>query len=124
MAQNTSVFVFLRKTSNDSCVRPNLRIDMNQVTNLQICWDSPQVFDPHISAIVRFVVDGVAKGVFLSVVVEADDSSAPTLRSSLLSPPLSPPLLLGNSLSRILTLVEQMVAGFHPSALLPRSPNL
>ena len=33
-------------------------------------WDSPQVFDPHISAIARFVVDGVAKLVFVSAVVE------------------------------------------------------
>ena len=70
------------------------------------------------------MVDGVATLVFLSVVVEAGDSSAPTQRSSLLSPPLLPPLVLENSLSRIQTLVEQMVAVFHPSALLPRLPNL
>ena len=57
---------------------------------------SIQVFYPHISVIIRFVVDGVAKPVFVSVVVEADDS--PTL-SSLLSPPLPPPVVLGNSLS-------------------------
>ena len=31
-----------------------------------------QVFDPRISAIVRFVVDGVAKLVFVSVAVEAE----------------------------------------------------
>ena len=35
MAQNKSVFVFVWKTSNDSRGRPNLRIDMNQVTNLK-----------------------------------------------------------------------------------------
>ena len=62
---------------------------MNQVTNLnhwvlyekklQIWWGSPQVFDPHISTTVRFVVDGVAKLVFVSVVAEADDSLTPTL---------------------------------------------
>ena len=35
MAQNNSVFVFIRKISNDSRGRPNLRIDMNQATNLK-----------------------------------------------------------------------------------------
>ena len=34
---------------------------------------------PHISAIACFVVDGVAELVFLSTVIEADDSPAPTL---------------------------------------------
>ena len=33
MAQNNSVFVFVWKTSDDSCGSPNRRIDMNQVTN-------------------------------------------------------------------------------------------
>ena len=89
MAQNNSIFVFVQKTSNYSLGRPHLRIDMNQVTNLktlgftwkikQIYWKSQQVFYPHISAIFRFVVDGAAKLVFVSVVVEADDSPAPNL---------------------------------------------
>ena len=35
MVQSNSVFVFVRKTSNDSRGRPSLRIDMNQVTNLK-----------------------------------------------------------------------------------------
>ena len=35
MGQNNSVFGFVRKTSNDSCGKPNLRNDMNQVTNLK-----------------------------------------------------------------------------------------
>ena len=35
MTQNNSVFIFVQKTSNDSRGRPNLRIDMNQVTNLK-----------------------------------------------------------------------------------------
>ena len=51
-----------------------------------------QVFDPHISAIFRFVVDCVAKLVLVSIVAEADDSPTPTLWSSLLSPPLPSPL--------------------------------
>ena len=55
-------------------------------------------FDPHISSIVRFVVDRVAKLVLFVSVAEADDSPAPTLRSSLLSPLLPLPLILGNSL--------------------------
>ena len=36
MAQNNSVFVFVWKTSNNNYGRPNLRIDMNQVTNLKL----------------------------------------------------------------------------------------
>ena len=55
-------------------------------------------FDPHISSIIRFVVDHVAKLALFVSVVEADDSPAPTLRSSLLSPLLPLPLILGNSL--------------------------
>ena len=50
----------------------------------QIYWESSDVFGSHIPAIVRFVVDGVAKPVFVSVVLEADDSPAPVLWSSLL----------------------------------------
>ena len=56
-------------------------------------------FDPHISSIVRFVVDRVAKLVLFVSVAEADDSPAPTLRSSLLSPLLPPPLILGEQSS-------------------------
>ena len=119
-AQNNTPFVW--KTSNYSRGRSNLRNDMNQVTNLKslgftreriaklvgvfpevvICdidfigfFDVP--FDPHISSIVRFVVDRVAKLVLFVSVAEADDSPAPTLRSSLLSPILPLPLTLGNS---------------------------
>ena len=55
-------------------------------------------FDVHISSIVRFVVDRVTKLVLFVWVAEADDSPAPNLRSSLLSPLLPPPLTLGNSL--------------------------
>ena len=121
MAQNNSLFVW--KTSNYSCGRSNLRNDMNQVTNLKslgftrerianLLGVFPEVvlcdidfsgffdvaFDPHISSIVRFVVDRVAKLVLFVSVAEADDSPAPTLRSSLLSPLLPLPLKLGNSL--------------------------
>ena len=46
---------------------------------------------------VRFVVDRVAKLVLFVSVAEADDSPAPTLRISLLSPLLPPPLIMGNS---------------------------
>ena len=35
MAQNNLTFVFVWKTLNDSSGRPNLRIDINQVTNLK-----------------------------------------------------------------------------------------
>ena len=55
-------------------------------------------FDPHISSIVLFVVDRAVKLVLFVSVAEADDSPAPTLRSSLLSYLHSLPLILGNSL--------------------------
>ena len=122
MAQNNSLFVW--KTSNYSRGRSNLRNDMNQVTNLKslgftrerianLLGVFPDVvlgdidfggffdvaFDPHISSIVRFVVDCVAKLVLFVSVAEADDSPAPTLRrSSMLSPLLLLPLILGNNL--------------------------
>ena len=116
MAQNNSLFVW--KTSNYSRGRSNLRNDMNQVTNLKSLgftreWIAnllgvfPEIvlcnidfsgffdvaFDPHISSIVRFVVDRVAKLVLFVWVAEADDSPASTLRSSLLSPLLPLPLI-------------------------------
>ena len=147
MAQNNSVFVW--KTSNYSRGRPNLRNDLNQVTNLKsrsFKWKTianllgvfpaavlcdidfrgffDVAFDPHISSIVRFVVDRVAKLVLFVSVAEADDSPTPTLRNSLLSPLLPLLLVLGNSLPNFLILVEQIVAGFHPSALFLCSPNL
>ena len=81
-------------------------------------------FDPHISSIVRFVVDRVAKLALFVSVAEADDSPAPILSSSLLSPLLPPPLILANSLPNSCGTNGCWVAGFHPSALLPCSPNL
>ena len=88
MAQNNSVFAFASKTLNDSRERPKLRVDMNQVANLksldftwkkkEIYWEFPQIFNPLIYQTIRFVVDGVAKLVFVSVVAETDDSTALT----------------------------------------------
>ena len=121
MAQKNSFFVW--KTSNYSRGRSNLRNNMNQVTNLELLGLTrerianllgvfPEVvlcdidfssffddaFDPHISSIIRFLVDCVAKLVLFVPVAEADDSPAPTLRSSLLSSFLPLLLILGNSL--------------------------
>ena len=121
MAQSNSLFVW--KTSNCSRGRSSLGIYMNQVINLNslgFTWKRianllgvfPEVFlcdidfrgfsqvafDPHVSSIVRFVVYRVAKLVLFVSVAEADDSPAPTLRSSLLSPLLPLHLILGNSL--------------------------
>ena len=104
MAQNNLLFVW--KISNYSRGRSNLRNDMNQVTNLKslgftrertvnllgvfpkfvlcdadFCGFFDVAFNPHISSIVRFVVDRVAKLVSFVSVAEADDS-APTLKSS------------------------------------------
>ena len=55
-------------------------------------------FDPHISSIVRFVVDHVAKLVLFVSVAETDDSPTPTLRSSLLLRLLSQLLVHANIL--------------------------
>ena len=108
MAQNNSFFVW--ETSNYSRGRSSLRNDMKQVTNLKSLGFTREriakflgvsfdvAFDPHISSIVHFVVDCVAKLVLFVSVAEADDSPAPTLRSSLLSPLLPLHLILGNSL--------------------------
>ena len=84
MAQNNSLFVW--KTSNYNRGRSNLRNDMKQVTSLKslgFTWERiakllgvfselvlcninfsgffDVAFDPHISLIVRFVVDGAVK---------------------------------------------------------------
>ena len=121
MAQNNLAFVW--KTSNYSRGRSSLRNDMKQVANLKsLSFRRERIanlqgvfakvvlcdidfsgffdvaFDPHISSIVRFVVDRVAKLVLFVSVAEADDLPAPTLRSLLLSPLLPLPLLLGNSI--------------------------
>ena len=125
MAQNNSLFVW--KTSNYSHGRSNLRNDMKQVTNLKSLGFSTQerianllgvfcevvlcdidfsgfydvAFDLHISSIVRFVVDHVAKLLLFVSVAEADDSPAPTPRISLLSP-LLPYLLYWGTVFLIL----------------------
>ena len=121
MAPNNSLSVW--KTSNHSRGISSLRNDMKQVTNLKSLGFTRErianllgvflevvlcdidfsgffdvAFDSHIFSIVRFVVDRVAKLVLFVSVAEADDSPAPTLRSSLLSPLLPLPLILGNSL--------------------------
>ena len=117
MAQNNPHFAW--KTSHNSRGRSNLKQVTNlkslgftrdRITNLLAVF--PEVvlcdidfngffdvaFYPHIYSIVRFAVARVAKLVLFVSVAEADDSPAPTLRSSLLSPLLPLPLLLGNSL--------------------------
>ena len=125
MAQNNLFFVW--KTSNYSHGRSNLRNDMKQVTNLKSLGFSTQerianllgvfcevvlcdidfsgfydvAFDLHISSIVRFVVDHVAKLLLFVSVAEADDSPAPTPRISLLSP-LLPYLLYWGTVFLIL----------------------
>ena len=78
MAPNNSLSVW--KTSNHSRGRSSLRNDMKQVTNLKSLGFTREriakflgvsfdvAFDPHISSIVHFVVDCVAKLVlFVSV---------------------------------------------------------
>ena len=84
----------------------------------QIYRESPQVFDPYISAIIRLVVDSVTKPVFCC---KSRYSPAPILWNSLLSFPY-PHLMYWGTVFQ--THVEQIATGFHPSALLPCSPSL
>ena len=80
-------------------------------------------FDPHVSSIVRSVVDRVAKLVFFVLVAEADDSPAPTLRSSLLSPFPPPPLGLGNSLPKPCVTDGFWCSSISPFAMFIKSIN-
>ena len=125
MAQNNLAFVW--KTSNYSRGRSSLRNDMKQVANLKsLSFRRERIanlqgvfakvvlcdidfsgffdvaFDPHISSIVRFVVDRVAKLVLFVSVAEADDLPAPTLRRSSLLLSLLPLLLYWETVSLIL----------------------
>ena len=113
MAQNNSLFDW--KTSNYSRGRPNLRNDMNQVTNLKslgFTWKRivnllgvfpnfvlcdidfrgffDVAFDPYISSMVLFMVDCVAKLVLFVTLAEADDSpnTNPKNLCAFTSPPL------------------------------------
>ena len=122
MAQNNSVFVFVWKTSNNSRGGPNLIIDMNQVTNLKSLGFYMEKIGNWLGVSTSlwsqyfcnrpFCGRRCRKLVFVSVIAEADDSPGPTRWSFLLSPPVS--LYWGTV---ILLLVEQVVAGFHQSAL-------
>ena len=118
LAQNNSLFVW--KTSNYIRGRSDLRNHMKQVPNLKklgfiqeriikLLEVFPEVvlcdidffdvaFDPHISSIVLFLEHLVAKLILFVSVAEADDSPAPTLRSSLLSFLLPLPLIPASSL--------------------------
>ena len=88
MAQNNSVFFFRKfqttvvegqtQELTQTCNKSEITVFYMEKKQ-QIYWESLQVFDPHISGIVRFVVYGVAKLVLVSVVVEADNFPAPAL---------------------------------------------
>ena len=80
-------------------------------------------FDPHISSIVRFVVDRVAKLVLFLSVAEADDSPAPTLRRSLLSPLFPQPLVLGNSIPNFCVTDDYWFSSISPFAMFTNSIN-
>ena len=98
MAQINSVFVFVRKTSNDSCRSPNLRIDMSQVTNLKslgFTWKNSKCT----LSFYKFLQHFCNRPCKTNICISCCRSSwllAPNLWSSLLSHPLAPPLVLGN----------------------------
>ena len=123
MAHNNSVFVFVRKTSNDSCGRPNLRIDMNQVTNLKSLGFASKNIINILEVTTHFWSLYFWNRSFCgrrccktSICISCCWSrwfTCTNLWSSLLSSPLPSPLVLGNSLS------NSFWISFHPSALLP-----
>ena len=146
MAQDNPLFLW--KTSNYSRGRPNLRNEMDQVTNLKslgFTWKRianllgvfPEVvlcviefhgffdvaFDPSISSIVCFMVDHIEKLVLFVSFSKADDSPAPTLKSSLLSPLLSPPLVLGNSVLNSCVTDGYWFSSISPFAMFIKSIN-
>ena len=86
-------------------------------------WFFYVAFEPHISSIVRFVVDRLAKLVFFVSVAEADDSPAATLRNSLLPPLLPPPLVLGSSLPNFCVTDGCWFSSSSPFAMFSKSIN-
>ena len=147
MAQNNSLLDW--KISNYSRGRPNLRNDMNQVTNLKplgFTWKRivnlvgvfpnfvlcdidfrgffDVTFDPYISSMVLFMVDCVAKLVLFVTLAEADDSQKPTLRSSVLSPLLPwEPLVQGNGFSNYCETDGCWFSSISPFAMFIKSIN-
>ena len=55
MAQSNSVFAFIWKTSNDSRGRTNLRVDMNQVTNLKSLEFFTNFWSPYFGYLYQFI---------------------------------------------------------------------
>ena len=77
----------------------NLRGVFSEIVlcDIDYCGFFDVAFDPHIFAIVCFVVDCVAELALLVSVAETDDSPASTLTRALSSPLLPPRLILANS---------------------------
>ena len=106
MTQNNSGFVFARKTSNDNRGRSNLRIDMNQETNLKSLgfkWKkilvvqgvSTSFWSPYFCNRPFCGRRCCKTSICISCCREAGDSPVPTLWSSLLSSPLPPSTCIG-----------------------------
>ena len=89
--------------------------------DIDFCGFFYAALDPHYSSIVRLMVDRVAKLVLFVSVAEADDSPAPTLKSSLLSPLLPPPLVLGNSLPNFCVTDGCWFSSTCPFTMFPKS---
>ena len=91
--------------------------------NINFCGFFEVAFHPHISLIVHFVVDLVANLVLFLSVAEADDSPAPTLRRSLLSPLFPQPLVLGNSIPNFCVTDDYWFSSISPFAMFINSIN-
>ena len=124
MLQNNSVIVFVWKTSNNSRGRPNVKIDMNQVTNLKslgFTWKKKANLLGVSTSFWSPCFYNCSFWGIVSVIVEADDLPVPTLWSSFLSPPLPPPLLPGNRLSNSCWTDDFWFLSISPFALFAKS---
>ena len=132
MALNNSVFLFVRRTSDDSRGRPNLRIDMNQVTNLKslrlTCKKITNLLGVSTSFLSPYFCNRPLCGrrccrtrIFISCCRSRWFTCTNTIKLSAFT---STPSTSLYSRTVFLTYLEKMVAGFHPSTLLLCSPNL
>ena len=135
MSENNSVFLFVQKTSNDSRGRPNLRIDMNLVTDLKslcVTWkNSKFTWSMEISrSLHKFLIHFFFNLPFYNRWCCKTSIWVSCWRMIHQHQPYEalcfclPSLYLLCWGTVFLTLVEQVIAGFLSSSILPCSPNL
>ena len=128
MTQKNLVFLFLWKTSNNIRGRPNFRNDNNQVTNLEslgLTWKKLANL-LGVSTSFWYFCNCPFCGRWYwktSTCISCCGSSRFTSTNPMKLSAFTCPLSI-SSTEYFLTLVEQIVAGFHSSALLSCSQNL